>query len=161
MTAVLGFPAERFGWLPEHLLRPGWGGAWMVALVWLVVAWPGVSRTRFPLARRLQVASLLALLGLGLHLARVPVELERRGREGRGVVLPRGDLQLDARLPAPPESCRLGDLAPVLAAQWACGASRGDNPFLSFLRSRAICAEVLRVRRVARSARVTLREPFI
>ncbi|MCK5375532.1 MAG: hypothetical protein KAJ97_00530 [Acidobacteria bacterium] len=118
LMAVLGFPAERFGWLPEHLLRPGWGGAWMVALVWLVVAWPGVSRTRFPLARRLQVASLLALLGLGLHLARVPVELERRGREGRGVVLPRGDLQLEARLPAPPESCRLGDLAPVLAAQW-------------------------------------------
>ena len=123
-AAILGAPAARFTWLPEHLLRPGWGGAWMVVLAWLAAAWPEVAESPYPLSRRLRVAALIAVLGLGLHLARMPVELDRQGRAGRGIVLPREELRLQDLLPAPPDSCRLDDLAPVLADDWGLAGWR-------------------------------------
>ena len=118
LLAVFGNPTARLSWLPEHLLRPGWGGVWMVALAWLVCGWPGTSRTSFSLGRRLRAATLLALLGLALHIVRVPVELARAMTERVQVVLPRGGIDLVGDLPASPDSCRLTDLAPVLAERW-------------------------------------------
>ncbi len=118
VLAVVGWPAERFSWLPGHLLRPGWGGVWMVALGWLVVGWPSVSRGSWTLDRRLRVAAALAVLGLGLFVVRIPIELDRAGGAGGGVVLPRGDLDIDSLVPAPTADCRLEDLAAVLADRW-------------------------------------------
>lgn len=118
LLAVFGNPTERLSWLPEHLLRPGWGGVWMVAMAWVVCGWPGTGRTSFSLGRRLRAATLLALLGLALHIVRVPVELSRAMTERVQVVLPRGDIELAGNLPASPDTCRLTDLAPVLAERW-------------------------------------------
>jgi signal transduction histidine kinase len=116
--AVFGVPAERLDWLPELLLRPGWGGVWMVALAWLVAGWPGLSDGGVGLDRRLGIAAPLAVLGLCVYLARVPVELVRHEAPGPGVVLPRGDLDMASLLPAPAGDCRLEDLAAVLAKRW-------------------------------------------
>jgi hypothetical protein len=63
--SVAASPASRFVWLPEHLLRPGWGGVWMVALAWSLIGSLGVNRESFTLVRRLWVAAALAgLLGV-------------------------------------------------------------------------------------------------
>jgi signal transduction histidine kinase len=124
LLAVFGTPLGRFDWLPAHLLRPGWGGVWMVALAWLLSGWPFGDGASITLARRLRVAALLALLALAVHAVRLPVELEARVGEGSHVVLPRGDLQLDELLPAPPVECRLTDLAPTLADRWRLGEWR-------------------------------------
>jgi nitrogen-specific signal transduction histidine kinase len=118
LLAVFADPVDRFAWLPEHLLRPGWGGVWMVALAWLVSGWPGVSRSRFSLGRRLRAAAALALFGLSWHMLRVPVELARADDARGQVVLPRGDIELAGDLPVETSSCRLNDLAPVVAGRW-------------------------------------------
>ena len=118
LLAVFANPADRFSWLPEHLLGPGWGGVWMVALAWLAAGWPGMSRSRFSLGRRLRAAAALALFGLSWHMLRVPVELARAIGERSQVVLPRGDVALIGELPASPYGCRLNDLAPVVADRW-------------------------------------------
>ena len=47
----------------------------MVALAWVVLGWPGLSRGILGLDRRLRVAALLAILGLGIYVVRVPVEV--------------------------------------------------------------------------------------
>ncbi len=93
LSSVVWASVKAFAWLPEHLIRPGWGGLWMVALAWVVAGWPGVTRDGFDLGRRLQVALLIAVIGLGVFAARIPVELRRVGFSGPGVVLPRGDLR--------------------------------------------------------------------
>ena len=118
LCAILGSPMERFSWLPEHLLRPGWGGVWMVAAAWLVVGWPGLSRDAFSLGRRMRAAAVLAAIGLALHVARVPIELARAGGDAGRVVLPRGELAMTDVLPVDPDRCGLNDLAPVLAERW-------------------------------------------
>jgi signal transduction histidine kinase/HAMP domain-containing protein len=118
VASVLGSPASRMVWLPEHLVQPGWGGVWMVALAWLVVAWPGLSSRSFTFVGRLRVGALLAILGVGIFAARVPVDLERSRDQFGGVMLPRGELDLRTLLPAPPEECNLEDLAPILAGRW-------------------------------------------
>jgi len=116
--SVAASPASRFAWLPEHLLRPGWGGVWMVALAWLLIGSLGVNRESFTLARRLWVAAALAVLGLGLYLVRIPVELERFGGENHRVVLPREGPTMAELLPTNSFNCRLDDLAAVLANRW-------------------------------------------
>jgi signal transduction histidine kinase len=118
LLAVFGDPSARISWLPEHLLRPGWGGVWMVALAWLVVGWPGMRRTSLSLGRRTGVAALLAVLGLALHVARVPVELARSVSQRSQVDLPSGDVDVTEVLPFSADGCRLDDLAPVLAERW-------------------------------------------
>ncbi len=117
-AAVLAAPAAVFQWLPDFLLRPGWGGVWMVALAWLLSAWPRAAGAGPSLERRLRAAALLALLGLGAAAARVPVELGRAADPAAGVVLPRQAPDATALLPAPPGGSRLDDLAPVLAERW-------------------------------------------
>jgi signal transduction histidine kinase len=117
-AAVVGTSASRFGWLPDHLQRPGLGGVWMVALAFVVVGWPGTTRSGFSLDRRLIAAAALAGIGLAAQMVRVPVQLERTGVGDSGVVLPRGELHLDTVLPAPIDDCRLTDLAPALAQAW-------------------------------------------
>jgi len=116
--AVFGSPAERLEWLPEHLLRPGWGGVWMVALAWLLAGWPGLTGAGVALDRRLMIAAPLAILGLCTYLGRVPFELGRHEARGQGVVLPRGELDMKSLLPAPVADCRLEDMAAVLAERW-------------------------------------------
>jgi nitrogen-specific signal transduction histidine kinase len=118
ILAVFGSPMGRFSWLPEHLLRPGWGGVWMVALAWLASGWPGLGRPTISLGQRLRVAAVLAMLGLSWHMLRVPVELARAIGERGQVVLPRGDIDLAGDLPVSPHACRLNDLAPVVADRW-------------------------------------------
>lgn len=118
LFAVLGGSPERTSWLPEHLLRPGWGGVWMVALAWLVLGWPGMGRNSLSLAGRIGAAAVLATLGLGLQVARVPVELTRSLAERGHVDLPRGSIDILGELPVAPENCRLDDLAPVIAERW-------------------------------------------
>jgi signal transduction histidine kinase len=130
LCAVLGNPMERFSWLPEHLLRPGWGGVWMVAVAWLVVGWPGLSRDAFSLGRRMRGAAVLAAIGLVLHVARVPIGLSGVGEEDGRVVLPRGELALTGVLPVDPDLCSLNDLAPVLAERWRLAQWRTPSELL-------------------------------
>jgi PAS domain-containing protein len=90
----------------------------MVALAWLLIGSLGVNRESFTLARRLWVAAALAVLGLGLYLVRIPVELERFGGENHRVVLPREGPTMAELLPTNSFDCRLDDLAAVLANRW-------------------------------------------
>ncbi|MEX1310707.1 MAG: ATP-binding protein, partial [Candidatus Sulfomarinibacteraceae bacterium] len=114
-------------WLPEHLLRPGWGGVWMIALAWLATGWPTVTRRRFDLERRAIVASGLAILGLAVDLAWYPVRIVDVDRDPSvGVELPRGAVSPGDIWPSQPESCRLDDAAPVLASAW--GLDRWSTP---------------------------------
>ncbi|MFV2073534.1 MAG: ATP-binding protein [Thermoanaerobaculales bacterium] len=123
-ASVFCSPAFRFGWLPDHLLRPGWGGVWMVAMAWLAAGWPGPADEQISLVRRLRAATMLALLGLGVYVVRMPVELARWGADRESVVLPRGQLGLEEVLPVPSEVCRLDDVAPVLAKEWGLDSWR-------------------------------------
>jgi signal transduction histidine kinase len=118
VAAVLGTPIERFGWLPDHLQRPGMGGIWMVALAFVIVGWPGTTRPGYTLDRRLIGSAAVALVGLIAFTLRIPVQLDRFDGADSGVVLPRGELVMDEVLPAPVDQCRLTDLAPVLADRW-------------------------------------------
>jgi signal transduction histidine kinase len=118
-AALLGSRWELVSWLPSHLLRPGWGGVWIVAISWVVVGWPlRQSKIAFTLAHRLALASGLAGLGLLLELARLPVELQRAVHVTPQISLPRSDIDLSQILPIDPAGCRLDDLAPVLARRW-------------------------------------------
>jgi len=117
-AAVFATPIERFTWLPDHLQRPGLGGVWMVALAFVIVGWPGTTRSGHSLDRRLLGAAILAGIGLIALIVRIPVQLERVGILSSGVVLPRGQLNLNELLPAPVDETRLTDLAPALAAKW-------------------------------------------
>jgi signal transduction histidine kinase len=130
LCAVFGDPVERFSWLPEHLLRPGWGGVWMIAVAWLVVGWPGLSRDEFSLGRRMRAAALLAVLGLLLHVVQIPLELSRTGDDDGRIVLPRGDIELTELLPVSPDMCGLSNLAPVLAEHWRLSGWRTPSEVL-------------------------------
>ncbi len=124
LAAVFGSPIERFSWLPDQLQRPGLGGVWMVALAFVIVGWPGITRTNFSPDRRLFAVAVLAVLGLAAYVIRIPVQLDRLDAAGAGVVLPRGERFVEDVLPAPATQCRLTDLAPVLARDWGLGEWR-------------------------------------
>jgi len=119
VVRLVGPPIGLESWLPNHLLRPGWGGVWMVALAWVAVGWPSLARGRFPLERRVVIAASLALLGLLVDVAWYPIRALgwNATRENR-VVLPRTEIDLEELLPVEPGSCRLDDLASVLAQRW-------------------------------------------
>ncbi len=104
--------------LPVHLLTPSLGGLWLVVVAWVVAGWPAARGERPWLPTSVAVAAGLALLGLLVDVARVPMELARSGRESHGVVLPRGEPDLARYLPAAVDSCSLTDLAAVLAGEW-------------------------------------------
>ena len=119
VVGIMVVPGDRFSPLPEHLLSPGWGGVWMVALAWVVSGWPTARAPgAYRLEHRLAIAAALAFVALILAIARVPVDLERAGRVASDVVLPLETVDLWAELPAPPDQCRLDDAAPVLAHRW-------------------------------------------
>jgi nitrogen-specific signal transduction histidine kinase len=118
VVAVFCTPVDRFGWLPDHLLRPGMGGIWMLALAFVIVGWPGTTRARYSLDRRVIGAAVAALIGLIVFTLRIPVQLARFEGADSGVVLPRGELLMDEVLPAPADQVRLTDLAPVLSDRW-------------------------------------------
>jgi len=106
-------------WLPNHLLRPGWGGVWMVALAWVVAGWPSLARGKFSLDRRVLVASCLAILGLAVDLAWYPIQVLNGSTNAVDrVVLPRTDVDFKDILPTDPSNCRLDDLASALAQSW-------------------------------------------
>ena len=125
--SALGAGGEAVGWLPNHLLRPGWGGVWMVAVAWVAAGWPGSSAAGgLSLARRLSRAAALAAVALSLQVVRLPLSLSRVATSSSGVVLPRGELDLGELLPTAAEMSRLDDLAPVLAKRW--GLDRWSTP---------------------------------
>jgi signal transduction histidine kinase len=135
IAAVLGAAALRLAgpfvetgpWLPDHLLRPGWGGVWMVALAWAVAGWPSLARPRPLLEGRVAGAAALAVVALLVELAWYPLMvLEGASGTPRGVVLPRGEIAPEEVWPADPAGCRLDDAAPVLAARW--GLDRWATP---------------------------------
>jgi signal transduction histidine kinase len=116
---LLGSPEASTSWLPGHLLRPGWGGVWMIALGWMVSGWPSIARGRFSLERRVLVATGLAALGLVVDVCWYPLQLlGQRSPTARRIVLPRGPVALEGLLPAEVVDSRLDDLAPVLAERW-------------------------------------------
>jgi signal transduction histidine kinase len=126
-AAVIGTRPETATRLPTHLLRPGWGGVWMVALAWIVAGWPFRTRAGgLSLAKRLGLACCLAALALVLDVARVPVQLTRAERLRDSVALPRDPVDLGRELPESPQRCRLDDLAAVLARKW--GLDRWRTP---------------------------------
>lgn len=128
-AAVLVVVAPPLDPLPEHLLGPGWGGVWVLAVAFAAAGWPELAAGRpLRLERRLLVAGLIAVLGLALEVARVPISLERAVRAGGGVVLPRDPVDLAAVLPVAPSSSRLDDVASVLAESW--GLERWRTPSL-------------------------------
>jgi signal transduction histidine kinase len=119
VIALVINPVPTVQWLPTRLLRPGWGGVLIVSIAWIVSALPGRNgRSSHSFERRLTIAGSLAVLALILELASIPVSLLRADRAGREVALPRGVIDLERELPQSPESCRLDDLAPKLAAVW-------------------------------------------
>jgi len=106
-------------WLPNHLLRPGWGGVWMVSLAWVAAGWPSLARGSFHLERRVLAATCLAILGLLVDVAWYPARiLAVSSDQAQGVVLPRTAVVYEEVLPAEPYECRLDDLASVLARRW-------------------------------------------
>lgn len=116
---LAGSLSDTGAWLPDHLLRPGWGGVWMVALAWAAVGLPGLGRGHLRLERRVLTAVLLAVLAVIVELIWVPVQVIGEGRtETVGVVLPRDVIRADELWPVDPGSCRLDDAAPVLAHEW-------------------------------------------
>jgi signal transduction histidine kinase len=126
-VAVIGTRPETATRLPTHLLQPGWGGVWMVALAWIVAGWPYRGRAGgLSLARRLGIACCLAGLVLVLDVARVPVQLARAEGLRDAVVLPRDPVDLGRELPENPQRCRLDDLAAALARRW--GLDRWRTP---------------------------------
>jgi len=129
-ACVLGVEAGPLSPLPPHLLRPGWGGIWMLALALAVSGWPGLAaRDPLRLELRLAVAGGIALLGLALEAVRVPIELSRAARDAvsGSESLPCGDVDLAGLLPAPLAACRLDDAAPVLAERWGLTRSRAPS----------------------------------
>jgi signal transduction histidine kinase len=118
-VAVIGTQPETSAMLPAHLLQPGWGGVWMVALAWIVAGWQFRGRrSGLSLAARLGIACCVAALALALDVARIPVQVARAERLRDAVVLPRDEVDLGRELPESPQRCRLDDLAPVLARKW-------------------------------------------
>ena len=122
VTTLLSPRPELASWLPDHLLRPGWGVVWVIAIVWTVAAWPGLRRPPAPtLARALAIAAVIALVGLGLAVVRVPLELaeasDRLTAEGPGP----GEVNLEELLPAPPSEVDVADLTVALAERWDLG----------------------------------------
>ncbi len=116
LTGASGDPGA---WLPDHLLRPGWGGVWMVALAWIAVSWPSFHRTTWPLERRMLAAAALGLLALLVEAAWYPVRiLDLVSQPESRVVLPRAGTEVGDALPTATDSCRLDDLASVLARRW-------------------------------------------
>jgi signal transduction histidine kinase len=114
-------------WLPEHLLRPGWGGVWVVAAAWAAAGWPGLSRGRPFLERRVLAAVWVAAMIVAVELLWIPVQLVAGGAgDHRSVVLPRGSVSASEIWPAAPAKCRLDDAAPVLAQRW--GLDRWSTP---------------------------------
>jgi signal transduction histidine kinase len=106
-------------WLPNHLLRPGWGGIWMVALAWAVIGWPTLMRRGIPLEKRVLAATFIAVLGLLVDVAWFPFRVLGVGSsDAAGVVLPRTEVGLEQVLPVEPDESRLDDLASVLARRW-------------------------------------------
>lgn len=128
VTMRLVGPLAGFGsWLPDHLLRPGWGGVWMVALAWVATGWPNLARRHLDLERRVLLAGCLAILGLAVDLAWYPGQiLEVEGKPPVRVALPREAVSSEEVWPSDPEFCRLDDAAPVLAANW--GLDRWSTP---------------------------------
>ena len=133
LLRLLGTMGESWSWLPAHLLRPGWGGVWMIALAWAAAGWPTLARGRLFLERKVVVAAALALAGLTLDLAWYPVQIANRDPADRlGVVLPRSEVEIGGLLPAAPTDCRLDDLAPVLAERWALDRWRTPSQLTLF-----------------------------
>jgi len=129
LLSIAGPDPLRMSWLPSHLLRPGWGGVWMVALALVVAAWSRRDRpAAVTLGWVLTAAGALAGLALAVEVVRLPVGLLEEsdrargaGRSAPGVVLPRQELDLEGLLPAPPGACRVDDLAPMVADRWGLG----------------------------------------
>ncbi|HSL17224.1 MAG TPA: ATP-binding protein [Methylomirabilota bacterium] len=116
-----------WSWLPAHLLRPGWGGVWMVALAWAASGWPTLARRPPSLELKMAVAVGLAVAGLVLDAAWYPVRIaDLDGRGQPGVALPRTEVEIAELLPGAPAHSRLDDLAPVLAERW--GLDRWRTP---------------------------------
>ncbi len=128
LATTLALPDRPLGsWLPAHLLEPGWGGAWMVAVAWIVAGWPELGRrASLGLGRRLAVAAGLAVLAVLVEVAAIAVDL-RRGRDERPPPpASTAQVELDRVLPAPVDEVWLADLAPLLARRW--GLDRGVAP---------------------------------
>ncbi len=110
------------GWLPQRLLRPGWGGVWMVMAAWMASGWPG---RKWSLGRRIAVGCLIASIGLILTVGRLPGELRRAGNDLAPLEYPDGDLNIDEILPVVSGVCGLDDFASAVAQKWQLG---GANP---------------------------------
>lgn len=128
VAATLAFPGRPLGsWLPAHLLEPGWGGAWMVAVAWLVAGWPGLGRrAMLGLGRRMAVAAGLAAFAVLVEVAAIAVDLRRGGDERPPPPESITEVDVDSVLPAPAGEVWLADLAPLLARLW--GLDRGTAP---------------------------------
>ncbi len=109
-------------WLPDHLLRPGWGVVWVLAAAWALSAWPSLRRTSpLTLGLALVLAAGVAVVGLGLALIRIPLELvdaaQGLAEEGPGP----GALDVESLMPAPAADVDVADLAVALAERWGLG----------------------------------------
>jgi len=122
-AATLAMPHSALAsWLPDHLLRPGWGVVWVIGAVWALSAWPSLRRaSTMTLGRALVVAASVAVVGLGLALVRMPLELveaaQRLGEEGPEP----GAADVESLLPAPPTEVDVADLTVALAERWDLG----------------------------------------
>jgi signal transduction histidine kinase len=124
---LIGPMADGGSWLPDHLLRPGWGGVWMLALAWLITGWPSLAGDRLRLERRVLAAVGLAALGLVVDLAWYPLRIVGAGtNDGAVVALPRPAATIPDLWPIDPAECRLDDTAAVLARRW--GLDRWVTP---------------------------------
>ena len=122
--------AAHGAWLPTSLVRPGWGGVWMVAAAWLIAAWPTRGGPLTTLSQRLALAAALGAVATLVGAARNGIQVlgpwpgaEMR-RDSTLVRLPRGELDLEGVLPVAPDRCQLDDVAARLGRRWGLGGWR-------------------------------------
>ncbi|RLE26331.1 MAG: hypothetical protein DRJ65_05745 [Acidobacteria bacterium] len=112
---VFGVGGWTSNWLPEHLLQPGAGVAWLVAAAWVLAAWP-VSG--WGLERRLAAAFVLAAMAVVVSAARPAVELLRWSVPPPFNVPEPGVLDLRSLVGEDDAAVSMSDLASVLALEW-------------------------------------------
>ena len=115
VLCVFGEGGWASDWLPDHLLQPGVGVAWLVAAAWVLAAWP-VSQWR--LERRLAAAFVLSGVAVAVSAARPAVELLRWSMPPAFSVPESGVLDLRSLVGEEETAVSASDLASVLAQQW-------------------------------------------
>lgn len=115
VVCALGLTGWASDWLPEHLLQPGAGVAWLVAGAWVLSAWP-VSE--WGMERRLVAAFVVSGMAVVVSVARPVVELLEWPAPLAFSAPESGVLPLRNLVSGEDTAVSISDLASVLAQVW-------------------------------------------